>query len=546
MILPRLSSIALVLWAVLVGGCQEVPAQDSGGALSAEQAAYDVTFYALDVTVDPARQAIDGELTVRADVTDSLEAFVLDLDHRLSVDRVWPAGDSSEAFSTERRAEGNELWISLPEPRGPGEEVALTVDYGGTPREAPNPPWEGGFTWDETSAGAPWIATSGQTAGADLWWPVKDHPSEEPDSMAIAITVPDSLAAASNGALREVTRSSDSTKTYRWEVSTSINAYAVTLNVAPYAVIDTTYRSTAGDSVPVSFYALPEDTAKAQASLPHFLDHVRFLEDTLGPYPFRADKYGIAQTPFLGMEHQTLIAYGHDFTKSGGLGYDAGFDALHFHELAHEWYGNCLTVRDWKDFWLHEGVATYLEALYAESLHGEGAYHKLIAHQRDQIVNRAPIARKSPTTAQQIYTRDVYFKGALVLHTLRSMIGADAIETLLRRFVSSEPNEGPTCRHVDTSGFLQLAESMADRSLEGVAETYLYQASLPRLDSTRADGELTLEWTNTSGDSFEVPVPVQVGDTTKHVQMANETGRIAVPESVDVRIDPEGWVLKAR
>ena len=535
--------VPVVLWATLLLGCRDVPAQDSGGALPPEQAAYDVSYYGLDLRVDPAEQRLTGELTVRAEVTDSLGVLVLNLDRRLDVTGAWPTGAPDRSLSVERRAGGNERWISLPAPRPAGDEIHVTVAYAGAPRVAPNPPWQGGVTWAETPEGAPWIATSGQTAGADLWWPVKDHPSAEPDSMDIALTVPDSLVAASNGTLRRVERASDSTRTYRWHVSTSINTYGVTMNVAPYVALDTTYASTAGTSVPVTFYALPSDTAAARASLPDFLDHVRFLEETLGPYPFRADKYGIAQTPFLGMEHQTLIAYGHDFGP-GGLGYDASFDALHFHELAHEWYGNCLTVADWKDFWIHEGPATYLEALYTEALHGAEAYHERIAYFRRQVANQAPIARREATSAQSIYGRDVYFKGALVLHTLRSMIGEAATEALLRRFVYPETRSGETaCRHVDTDAFLRHAEAVAGRDLEAFAETYLYQASLPRLDTARSETALTLEWKN-AADGFSVPVPVRIDGTTQHVDMTGGHGRIEVPVRADVDVDPTGWVLR--
>ncbi|HKL89342.1 MAG TPA: hypothetical protein VJ884_10075, partial [Salinibacter sp.] len=222
-----LSRLGLLLSALLVVGCQEVPAQDSGGALLPEQAAYDVTFYDLSVTVDPASRTIDGTVTVEADVTDSLRAFVLNLDTRLSVRRVWEVGAPSSSLPLERRAGGNELWITLPDAREPGDRVALTVAYEGAPRVAPNPPWDGGVTWATTPNGAPWVATSCQTGGADLWWPVKDHPSDEPDSMDIAVTVPDTLTAASNGRLQGIERASDSTKTFQWEVSTSINTYAV-------------------------------------------------------------------------------------------------------------------------------------------------------------------------------------------------------------------------------------------------------------------------------------------------------------------------------
>jgi len=532
-------------------GCRSTPAQDSGGPLLPEQAAVDVTFYDLDVSIDPATRRIRGTLAARAAVRDPLEQFVLNLDRRLSVERVrvGAAGAQADA-SFERRAEGNQLWIALPSRAVPGDTVQVAVTYAGAPREAPNPPWDGGFTWSQTPQGAPWIATSGQTEGADLWWPVKDHPSDEPDSMAIAVTVPDTLVAASNGVLQRTTARTDTTRTFHWRVSTPINTYGVALNIAPYARLDTTYASTSGADLPVSFYALPSDSAHARRALPHFLSHVRFLEETLGPYPFRADKYGIAQTPFLGMEHQTIIAYGNDFNLSGGLGYDAGFDALHFHELAHEWFGNCLTVRDWKDFWLHEGFATYLEALYAEELRGADGLRRVTEHFRRQIAARAPIARRTPTSAEAIYGRDVYYRGALTLHTLRHMIGDDAFRTLLRRFVyptdaAASATGGRQCRHVTTDGFVDLAEEVAGRPLDAFVDTYLYRADLPRLDTSRTDGILTLRWAQSRDAPLAVPVPVSVNGEMQRVAMSNGEATLEVGRNAEVVLDPNGWILRA-
>ena len=431
----RAAALLLLVWGL--GGCSRAPAQDSGGALPPEQAAYDVFHYDLAVAADPVRKRIEGRVTVHAVVEEQLENLVLNLDRRLSVSKARTLGRPKAPHPVERRNGENEVWIALPKARERGDTVRVSVSYEGTPRTAPQAPWDGGFSWDTTPSGDPWIATSCQTEGADLWWPVKDHPSDEPDSMDLAFTVPDSLTAASNGRLRGVERASDSTRTFRWHVSVPLNTYNVALSAAPYVRLDTTYTSTSGASVPVSAYVLPSDSARAARALPDFLDQVRFVEKMLGPYPPRADKYGIAQTPFLGMEHQSLIAYGHDF-MTGGLGYDAPFDALHFHELAHEWYGNLVTVQDWKDFWLHEGPATYLEALYAEHLQGDSAYHARTDYFRGQMTGGSPIARREPTTAEAIYNRDVYYRGALTLHTLRYVVGQEALRTLLRRFVYPE------------------------------------------------------------------------------------------------------------
>ncbi len=529
-----------------LNGCSSTSAQDSGGGLLSEQAAYDVFHYDLDVAVNPARQRIEGEVDVRSVVEDRLEVLVLNLDRRLSVRRVWEGKEDSADRTLERRNGKNELWIELGETYVPGDTLRVTVAYEGTPRLAPRPPWDGGFTWSTTPTGAPWIATSGQTEGADLWWPVKDHPSDEPDSMSMSFTVPDSLTAASNGVLRDVERASDSTRTFHWHVSTPINTYNVALNVAPYVHLDTVYASTTGTDVPVSAYVLPSDSARAANALPGFLNQVRFLEERLGPYPFRDDKYGIVQAPFLGMEHQSLIAYGHDFAP-GGLAYDAPFDALHFHELAHEWYGNLVTVRDWKDFWLHEGPATYLEALYAEHLEGDSAYHALTDHFRTQVEGGTSIARRTPTAANSIYHRDVYYRGALTLHTLRFLVGESTLREILRRFVTSgRADSEPVFRSVTTSDFRRLAETVSGRSLKAFFDVYLYQEKLPVLDTTRADGALCLRWTNAGEAAFSVPVPVRMDGETHRVSMEGGEGRLSVPEGADVTIDPKGWILRSK
>lgn len=537
-------AIAIAALLVLVG-CGSAPAPqdlDSGGPLLPEQAAYDVTFYDLDVRVWPEAQRIGGTLTAHADVTAPLEQFVLDLDHRLAVDSVMLHGtDGASTLSYERREKGNQLWIDLPRAYGENESMQLTVAYGGTPREAPNPPWDGGFTWAETPDGAPWIATSCQTIGADIWWPVKDHPSDEPDSMAIRVTVPDSLVVASNGRLRGTERSADTLQTYNWFVSTPINAYGVALNIAPYATVDTSYASVSGDDIPVSFFVLPDEQASARQVLPDLLDHVRFLEETLRPYPFAADKYGIARTPFLGMEHQTIIAHGAELGNTAALGYEAGFDALHFHELAHEWFGNHVTVRDWKDFWIHEGFATYLEALYAESLRGDSAYTAVTDYFRRQIVSQRPIAYREPTSVQALYGRDIYFKGAMVLHTLRGLMGDDAFFAFLRR-AAGAGTEQPI--HVSTDDIIRMAEAAAGRDLAWLFDAYLYHAELPRLAVERSGEQLTLRWETPADVPFAMPIELVVDSDTQQVAMPSGRAMRTVPADAEIQVDPRQRVLR--
>lgn len=535
--------------------CEDTRAQvdpyDSGGPLMPEQAAYDVTYYALDLAVEPSDSTIRGTLTTVATVTSPLSAFVLDLDPRLEVTATRVAGAEGALEALPFRRVGGKLWVDLPVTRQPGASITVAVDYGGRPRVAPNPPWDGGFTWARTADGAPWIATSCQGEGADLWWPVKDHVSDEPDSMGIRVSVPAPLVVATNGRLRGMTEE-NGRRVYDWFVSTPINTYAVALNIAPYRTVERAYESVTGEPIPVSFYVLPEDYERGVAFMPEIVDHLRFYEELLGPYPFRADKYGVAQTPHLGMEHQTIIAYGARFDDTAMTGFDPGFDALHHHELAHEWWGNLVTNADWKDMWIHEGFGTYMQALYAERIGGPEGYHRYMSEIRGQIRNEKPVAPREVQSSQEIYFAsggDIYMKGAWVLHTLRHLIGDEAFFQSLRRMTYpgealESVTDGRQCRFVSTDDFVHVVEEVTGEEMDWFFELYVRQPELPRLFAERSGGALELSWRVPGGLTFPMPVEVRVGGDLRRVEMSGGRARVEVPQGVDVVVDPADWILK--
>ncbi|ARA92519.1 peptidase M1 [Rhodothermaceae bacterium RA] len=548
---PRVRSLLIVLF-LLGAGCGGGRAQprtslDSGGPLQPEQAAYDVTFYDLALRVDPADRAIDGVLSVQADVLAPLPWLVLDLDTLLAVSAVEVDG---QPRPFERRA--GQVWIDLGRAYAPGEAVRAAVHYGGRPRVAERPPWAGGFTWARTADGAPWIATSVQLQGADLWWPCKDHPSDEPDSMALHITVPEPLVVASNGRLRGVVPEHDGWRTYHWFVSTPINTYGVALNIAPYDTIEGTYTSITGEPVPVTFWVLPERLEDGRRLFPQVLDHLAFYERHLGPYPFRADKYGVAHTPFLGMEHQTIIAYGSNFRDE-----PYGYDWLHHHELGHEWWGNLVTVRDWKDFWIHEGFCTYMQALYTEERFGAERYREAMRGYRAAIRNRQALAPRTPHTTTQMVAdadgrtdNDIYYKGAWVLHTLRFLIGDEAFRIMLRRLAYPDPaleasTDGRACRFVSTDDVVAVAEARAGRALGWFFEVYLRQPELPRLHAEVDGDALTLRWEVPGNRPFPMPVEVQIGTERRRVELPDGRAHVPIPEGAEVVVDPDGWLLRA-
>jgi aminopeptidase N len=549
--LPAIPLLSL-LWFAPPALSQEIDIYDSGGPLLEEQAAMDVTFYEISLEVEPDQRRIDGWATTVTRLVRPTRHVVLDLDTLLTVTRVSElrGGDEGE-LRWERR--GGRIWVDLGETRAAGTDASVRVSYGGRPRVAPQAPWDGGFVWTTTDSGAPWIATAVQGEGPDVWWPAKDHVSDKPDSVALHIRVPDPLVVATNGVLRSVEEHSDRTSTYNFFVSTPISAYNVALNIAPYVRVEGELESVAGGSFPVVFYALPEDEERAREFLPEILDHLRFYEELLGPYPFRADGYKVAQTPHLGMEHQTVIAYGADFDNGAMTGgRDWGFDALHHHELAHEWWGNLVTNEDWKDMWLHEGFGTYMQSLYAEQLGGQPLYIGHLLNERRLIGNRAAVAPRESRTSGQIYFDsggDIYSKGAWVLHTLRWVIGDELLREGLRRMAYPSPElervtTGEQTRLATTDDFLRLLEQLSGQELGWLFEVYLRQPELPSLSAQRTDGSLRLEWNAPGRLPFPMPVEVQIDGVSRRVEMPNGRAEIDVPRQANVVVDPRYRILR--
>lgn len=511
-----------------------------------EQASYDVTFYELKLNIDPQSESISGSNTITARVVQPLFSLVLDFDARFKIDSILvPSRNGFIQTSYERK--GSKIWIDLPESHVIGDIVTAHVFYRGQPRVAPHPPWDGGFVWSFTPSGAPWVSVACETNGADIWWPCKDHPSDEPDSMALIFTVPQNLQCISNGQLRRVTDNADHTHTFYWFVSTPINNYGVSFYLAPFAVEEFTYHSTAGDMLPMRFYYLPENEQQHEGFMPQIPQHMRFFEELLGPYPFRIDKYAAVEAPYFGMEHQSCIAYGNK-RGNAAFGYNQGFDSLHFHELAHEWWGNMLTASDWKDIWLHEGFATYMEALYAGFLNGRSGYDAVMHYFRGSISHQFPIGPKESRTIGQIYGADIYYKGAWLLHTLRYVIGDDFFFESLQRFLYPDPTlkmakDGSSCRLVSSDDFINTVEQVSKQTLDWFFQVYLRQAQPPLLQVRLQDHAVHLTWKIENDVHFPMNVPVKIGERMFIADMSTGSAVLQLDPFVAPEIDPQNQIL---
>ncbi|PKD42422.1 M1 family metallopeptidase [Rhodohalobacter barkolensis] len=554
-----MARISLLITAFLLIMSSTATAQEvvyeSGGELPPEKSSYDVFFYDLNLKLNPADSTVDGRVGVHFNVVHPTNVVALDLDPKLEISSVnWTEDEPERAVKIERSDTSKTFYVYFPETLQPGRSTALEIEYSGIPRVGDNPPWDGGLVWKRTPSGEPWVGAALQSLGAWVWWPNKDHPTDKADSVAINFTMPDNLVVASNGRDRGVTDHEDGWKTSHWFVSTPINNYNVTVNAAPYETMSETYTSTAGDEMEIKFWYLPEFREESEWLFPQFAEQIRFLEETAGPYPFRADKYGVAHSPYLGMEHQSIIAYGASFENDNLFGQDAGFDDLHQHELAHEWWGNLVTAWDWRDFWIHEGIGTYMQPLYAEHLNGMESYREMMEFLRTRITsNRATAPRESSMSSLDIREGerggDVYYKGAWFMHTLRYVVGEDHFFEILRKF--AYPTEelentttGEQVRYATTDDLLYLSEEISGIDLDWLFEVYLRQAELPALNITRAGLQVVMEWDVPNGIDF--PMPVEVRINNEMVTLVPENNRITleIPESADMEADPNHWILK--
>jgi len=537
-------SIVLLTILVLFFSYQIFPqfgSQDTGGPLSPEQAAYDIKYYSINLNIDPENQSIIGWVGISAYAVNNLSTFVLDLDNRYDITSIIWKGSTDNKLEIPFEHKDGKIRIDLPKEVKPGDLITVEIHYNGKPRVAERPPWDDGFSWKKTESDEDWIGVTCQGGGADIWWPCKDHPSDEPDSASLNFTVPGNLFCASNGRLRDIINNNNGTKTFNWFVSTPINNYGISVHIAPYDTIQYAYTSVTGEVIPVTIWVLPESMERARAHCPQYLDHLRFYEELLGPYPFRIDKYGVAETSYLGMEHQSVIANGFGYKEE-----PYGFDWLHHHELGHEWWGNMVTAKDWSDFWIHEAICGYMQALYLEKISGIEAYHNFQSKWR-KWKNEQPIAPRKEMTGGEAYTYDMYAKGASVLHTLRYYLGKETFLKVIRRWAYPDPEmekikTGAQCRFATTDEFLQIAEEVTGKKLDWYWEVYFRRASLPLLNAELKEGTLYLEWVTENNIPFYLPVEVKLGDKIVSVSMYKGKGELIIPDGVEPVIDPDKWI----
>jgi aminopeptidase N len=520
--------------------------QASGGPIDAERSALHLDHVDLAIEVRPDTQTLQGVGTLTLRTSAPQRRLLIDLDKNLPVSAISIDGKPLRPGAWSN-PEGR-LVIALPQPLATGAKAVVRIAYGGTPHVAVRAPWDDGIVWGRTPDGKPWVATTAEGYGCDLFWPCLDFPRGEPDMVDLHITVPAGLSAPSNGLLQRVEKLPDGRTTWHWKAR-SPNPYSVALNIAPYKEVSGTYASRFGREIPMTYWYLPGREAKAQALFAEFAPTLDFFEEVLGPYPWFDEKVGVVETPHLGMEHQTINAYGNNYKKT-----PAGFDEIFQHELAHEWFGNQMSAANWDDYWLHEGYAQYFQPLYGRWREGEARYATMMDQFRNQILNVAPIVSGKIRTEEEVYEienggpgGDIYVKGAWVLHTLRNLIGDKDFWEVTRRLVYGRPDPKPgnfQPRFASTPEYIAIVNQVTGKGLSWFFDVYLRQAALPELLQTRTEDQLTLRWQAPGGKPFPLPVEVEVDGKTHTVAMTGGAGSITVPAGAHVVLDPASRILK--
>ncbi|MGA2251330.1 M1 family metallopeptidase [Terracidiphilus sp.] len=465
-------------------------------------------YYHLDIRLDPEKKYISGKNTFRFRMLKPGDRIQLDLTDKLNIDKIL-LGDTPLKYERD----GTAVFVNFPSTLRVGQIVSIDFYYSGNPPEVGR---FGGITFKKDSSGHDWINTACEGDGASVWWPNKDQWRDEGESMDLSVAIPSGLVDVSNGKFVSKTDLGDGYTRWDWHISYGINNYDVSLNIGNYVHFSDKF----GD-LPLDFYVLPEDLDKAKAQFSQAKGMIEAYTHYFGEYPFAKDGYKLIQAPYTGMEHQSAVTYGNLF-KNGyygkdwtGVGISPRFDFIIIHESGHEWFGNSITAVDPSDMWIHEGWDTYLESLYVEYRWGKADAIKYLSGYRPKIYNLRPIVAERGVNADP--TEDQYFKGALMLNTLRSVVDDDTkwfalIKGMYQHFQHQQ---------IQTEDIVAYFNTHTAMNLTPIFNQYLRQARIPRLELLFGESPnlVMYKW---DADEDDFAMPVRVG-TPDHWQIIHPT-----------------------
>jgi aminopeptidase N len=460
----------------------------------------DLLSYDLDIRVDPEKKFISGKNTIRFKMLKDDTRIQLDLFANLNVDKIL-LGSTELKYTRELGT----VFVDFPGTLKKDSVQSIEFYYSGSPREAGR---FGGFSFRKDPAGRPWITTACQGIGASIWWPNKDQQRDEVENMRLRVAVPSALTNVSNGRLEGKTDLGDGYTRYDWAIHYPINNYCVSLNIGSYE-----HFSDRLGGLTMDFYCLPENLEKARRQFAQAKPMMEAFQKYFGEYPFKRDGYKLIEVPYSGMEHQSAVTYGNRFANGylerdwTGVGVSLKFDFIIVHESAHEWFGNSITASDVSDQWIHEGWTTYAEGVYVEAIFGQADALKYLNGYKTKVRNRQPII--TARGVNQSPSQDQYFKGALFLNTLRSVIdNDDRWWKLLREYCSRFKY-----KNIMTEDVVNFFNKQTGLNLTPIFDQYLRYATLPALELRfeENDGSLSYRW---KAEIKEFAMPVKVGRRT--------------------------------
>ncbi|MCT1532051.1 M1 family metallopeptidase [Sphingobacterium daejeonense] len=490
------------------------------GELTPLRTCYDIQYYHLDVKVDIDKKFISGSNLFKFQAVERFNKLQFDLFDNLSVDKVEYKGKSIP-FSREYNA----VFVDFPDYIEKGKLDSFTVHYSGNPIQATRAPWDGGFDWKKDSNGKPWVATACQGLGASVWWPNKDHQSDEVNSMLISVSVPNEVMNVSNGRLIKTEKLKNGYTKYHWRVENPINNYNVALNIGDYAHFKETYKGEKGP-LSVDYYVLKENAGKIDHLKKNANETLKAFEHWFGPYPFYEDGYKLVETAHLGMEHQSAIAYGNKY-QNGYLGGDGSrtgwgkkWDFIVVHESGHEWFGNNITAKDLGDMWIHESFTNYSEALFIDFFYGKEASQAYVNGNRRGIQNDSPI--QGPYNVNKEGSGDMYNKGGVLHNMIRTMIDNDEKWLKILRGL----NQVFYHKTVDYNDILGYMSQESGINLDKTFEQYVRRTSIPTLEVIENNpGVFMIRW-NSEVEGFDMPVHIFDKDGKR--QLINPTDKFKV------------------
>lgn len=454
------------------------------GELTSYRSCFDVHYYDFSLTVDPDKELLDGFVEIHATAMEDFDTLQLDLSKNFEITSLT---DHTTNLPLEYYRDKRAVFVKSSHKKG--ENFIIRVAYNGNPKKAKKAPWKGGFVWDKDYEDNPWIGVACESDGASIWWPLKDHTSDEADSVRLHYTVPNGLIAVGNGQFECQKEIGDKT-TYNWFISYPINSYNITIYVGKFKLLKDEYTGISGKKLALNHYVLDRDYSRAKKHFQQLHSILKNFELLFGEYPWYRDGYKLVQSPYAGMEHQSAIAYGNGFRNDAS----EDIDYIILHETAHEWWGNSISAKDLADVWLQEGFATYAEALYFEKLFGEQGYHAQLLTSRSMIKNKYPVVGiKGRRWFHFRKNADVYGKGAWFLHTLRSQMADDALFLeMIHTFYNKYAYQ-----IIETKEFKALVNEMAPANYDWLFDQYLSDNFVPSLEYASNDqGQLFYKWGN--------------------------------------------------